>query len=139
MNHKQQSSDGKHDDDAALSDFLASLMDYTPTVSLLCFFFFFFSLENLKKFTFSCKIQSKAFSGAYCFVLNFTFRYQTSWWSITQPRAGFNVPMFDCRYFLFISFIFSNRDGELKRKNLRFYIIFYVVQVLSNFEDLIIL
>uniref|UniRef100_A0A2N9FK38 Transcription initiation factor TFIID subunit 10 n=1 Tax=Fagus sylvatica TaxID=28930 RepID=A0A2N9FK38_FAGSY len=32
MNHKQQSSDGKHDDDAALSDFLASLMDYTPTI-----------------------------------------------------------------------------------------------------------
>ncbi|GLT44461.1 hypothetical protein SLA2020_183560 [Shorea laevis] len=32
MNHGQQSSDGKHDDDAALSDFLASLMDYTPTI-----------------------------------------------------------------------------------------------------------
>ncbi|GLT85193.1 hypothetical protein SLE2022_033890 [Rubroshorea leprosula] len=32
MNHGQQSSDGKHDDDAALSDFLTSLMDYTPTI-----------------------------------------------------------------------------------------------------------
>ncbi|KAM3759081.1 hypothetical protein ACB098_01G094000 [Castanea mollissima] len=33
MNHnKQQSSDLGHDDDAALSDFLASLMDYTPTI-----------------------------------------------------------------------------------------------------------
>jgi len=33
MNHnKQQSSDGGHDDDTALSDFLASLMDYTPTI-----------------------------------------------------------------------------------------------------------
>ncbi|OMO86166.1 Transcription initiation factor TFIID, 23-30kDa subunit [Corchorus capsularis] len=31
-NHNPQSSDGKHDDDAALSDFLASLMDYTPTI-----------------------------------------------------------------------------------------------------------
>ncbi|XP_059454033.1 transcription initiation factor TFIID subunit 10 [Corylus avellana] len=32
MNHNQQSSDGIHEDDAALSDFLASLMDYTPTI-----------------------------------------------------------------------------------------------------------
>ncbi|KAJ0030051.1 transcription initiation factor TFIID subunit 10 isoform X3 [Pistacia vera] len=33
MNHNhQQSSDGRHDDDAALTDFLASLMDYTPTI-----------------------------------------------------------------------------------------------------------
>ncbi|GMI81540.1 TBP-ASSOCIATED FACTOR 10, SALT TOLERANCE DURING GERMINATION 1, TBP-associated factor II 15 [Hibiscus trionum] len=32
MNHKQQSNDGKHDDDSALSDFLASLMDYTPSI-----------------------------------------------------------------------------------------------------------
>ncbi|GMJ01285.1 TBP-ASSOCIATED FACTOR 10, SALT TOLERANCE DURING GERMINATION 1, TBP-associated factor II 15 [Hibiscus trionum] len=32
MNHNPQSSDGKHDDDSALSDFLASLMDYTPTI-----------------------------------------------------------------------------------------------------------
>ena len=34
QNQQQQSSDGRHDDDAALSDFLASLMDYTPTVTL---------------------------------------------------------------------------------------------------------
>nr|KJB55158.1 hypothetical protein B456_009G066200 [Gossypium raimondii] len=32
MNHNRQSNDGKHDDDSALSDFLASLMDYTPTI-----------------------------------------------------------------------------------------------------------
>ncbi|XP_039055085.1 transcription initiation factor TFIID subunit 10-like isoform X2 [Hibiscus syriacus] len=32
MNPNPQSSDGKHDDDSALSDFLASLMDYTPTI-----------------------------------------------------------------------------------------------------------
>ncbi|MBA0578200.1 hypothetical protein Gohar_014622 [Gossypium harknessii] len=32
MNHNPQSSDGKHDDDSALSDFLASLMDYAPTI-----------------------------------------------------------------------------------------------------------
>lgn len=33
QNQNQQPSDGvKHDDDAALTDFLASLMDYTPTV-----------------------------------------------------------------------------------------------------------
>ncbi|KAL5782936.1 hypothetical protein ACOSP7_007965 [Xanthoceras sorbifolium] len=33
MNHNnQQSSDGRHDDDATLTDFLASLMDYTPTI-----------------------------------------------------------------------------------------------------------
>ncbi|XP_062158993.1 transcription initiation factor TFIID subunit 10 [Alnus glutinosa] len=32
MNHNQQSSDGMHEDEAALSDFLASLMDYTPTI-----------------------------------------------------------------------------------------------------------
>lgn len=32
MNHNQQSSDGVHEDDAAISDFLASLMDYTPTI-----------------------------------------------------------------------------------------------------------
>ncbi|KAK3224164.1 hypothetical protein Dsin_011189 [Dipteronia sinensis] len=32
MNHNnQQSSNGRHDDDAALTEFLASLMDYTPT------------------------------------------------------------------------------------------------------------
>ena len=35
QNQQQQSSDGRHDDDAAHSDFLASLMDYTPTVTLL--------------------------------------------------------------------------------------------------------
>ncbi|KAG8381964.1 hypothetical protein BUALT_Bualt05G0027500 [Buddleja alternifolia] len=28
----QQQNDGRHDDDAALTDFLASLMDYTPTI-----------------------------------------------------------------------------------------------------------
>ncbi|KAI4328587.1 hypothetical protein L6164_020927 [Bauhinia variegata] len=32
MNHNQPSSEGRHDDDAALSDFLGSLMDYTPTI-----------------------------------------------------------------------------------------------------------
>ncbi|GMN45602.1 hypothetical protein TIFTF001_014782 [Ficus carica] len=32
MNHNQQSGDGRHDDDTALSEFLASLMDYTPTI-----------------------------------------------------------------------------------------------------------
>ncbi|KAF3957181.1 hypothetical protein ACB098_08G051800 [Castanea mollissima] len=32
QNQQQQASDGRHDDDAALSDFLASLMDYTPTI-----------------------------------------------------------------------------------------------------------
>ncbi|KAE9608297.1 putative transcription initiation factor TFIID, 23-30kDa subunit [Lupinus albus] len=32
MNHNPQSSEGRHDDDVALSDFLASLMDYTPTI-----------------------------------------------------------------------------------------------------------
>lgn len=26
--------DGRHDDDAALTEFLASLMDYTPTVKI---------------------------------------------------------------------------------------------------------
>ncbi|XP_028106675.1 transcription initiation factor TFIID subunit 10-like isoform X1 [Camellia sinensis] len=31
MNHNQQSSDGRHDDDTVLSDFLASL-NYTPTI-----------------------------------------------------------------------------------------------------------
>ncbi|KAK9103723.1 hypothetical protein Sjap_020977 [Stephania japonica] len=30
MNHP--TNEGRHDDDAALSDFLASLMDYTPTI-----------------------------------------------------------------------------------------------------------
>ncbi|KAI3473028.1 hypothetical protein Pfo_030111 [Paulownia fortunei] len=28
----QQPKDGRHDDDAALTEFLASLMDYTPTI-----------------------------------------------------------------------------------------------------------
>ncbi|WCJ30460.1 Transcription initiation factor TFIID subunit 10 [Euphorbia peplus] len=28
----QQSGDGRHDDDAALTEFLSSLMDYTPTI-----------------------------------------------------------------------------------------------------------
>ncbi|ESR63459.1 transcription initiation factor TFIID subunit 10 [Citrus sinensis] len=35
MNHNnnfQQSSDGRHDDDAALTEFLSSLMGYTPTI-----------------------------------------------------------------------------------------------------------
>ncbi|KAK9273009.1 hypothetical protein L1049_017816 [Liquidambar formosana] len=32
MSHSQQTSEGRHDDDSALSDFLASLMDYTPTI-----------------------------------------------------------------------------------------------------------
>ncbi|KAF8389855.1 hypothetical protein HHK36_024372 [Tetracentron sinense] len=32
MNHNHSSGEGRHDDDSALSDFLASLMDYTPTI-----------------------------------------------------------------------------------------------------------
>ncbi|KAH7523916.1 transcription initiation factor TFIID subunit 10 [Ziziphus jujuba] len=32
MNHNQQSTEARHDDDPALSEFLASLMDYTPTI-----------------------------------------------------------------------------------------------------------
>jgi transcription initiation factor TFIID subunit 10 len=40
QNQKQQASDRRHDDGAALSDFLASLMDYTPTVMLFCFFIY---------------------------------------------------------------------------------------------------
>ncbi|KAG4935154.1 hypothetical protein JHK82_049450 [Glycine max] len=32
MNQNPQSSEGRNDDDSALSDFLASLMDYTPTI-----------------------------------------------------------------------------------------------------------
>ncbi|XP_021755594.1 transcription initiation factor TFIID subunit 10-like [Chenopodium quinoa] len=32
QNQSPQTSEGKHDDDAALSEFLASLMDYTPTI-----------------------------------------------------------------------------------------------------------
>ncbi|XVF89457.1 hypothetical protein PTKIN_Ptkin19aG0131800 [Pterospermum kingtungense] len=37
MNHNnpQSSSDGKHDDDSALSDFLASLMDTLPLIRLV--------------------------------------------------------------------------------------------------------
>ncbi|KAL8110768.1 hypothetical protein AgCh_026494 [Apium graveolens] len=32
MNQRQQLEENRHDDDAALSNFLASLMDYTPTI-----------------------------------------------------------------------------------------------------------
>ncbi|KAI3523021.1 hypothetical protein L1887_01076 [Cichorium endivia] len=32
MNHNQQSNEVKHDDETALTDFLASLTDYTPTI-----------------------------------------------------------------------------------------------------------
>uniref|UniRef100_A0A803NG80 Transcription initiation factor TFIID subunit 10 n=1 Tax=Cannabis sativa TaxID=3483 RepID=A0A803NG80_CANSA len=32
MNQSQQSSDGRHEDDTSLTEFLASLMDYTPTI-----------------------------------------------------------------------------------------------------------
>lgn len=32
MNNNQQTSEGRHDDDSALSEFLASLTDYTPTI-----------------------------------------------------------------------------------------------------------
>lgn len=32
MNHGQHSGEAKHEDDAALTEFLASLMDYTPTI-----------------------------------------------------------------------------------------------------------
>ncbi|CAM8964086.1 hypothetical protein QQ045_003895 [Rhodiola kirilowii] len=32
MNPNQQTSEVRHEDDAALSEFLASLMDYTPTI-----------------------------------------------------------------------------------------------------------
>ena len=47
MNQNPQSSEGRNDDDSALSDFLASLMDYTPTVTYFPFlpsssFFLFF-------------------------------------------------------------------------------------------------
>jgi len=48
MNQNPQSSEGRGDDDAALSDFLASLMDYTPTVTFfyLCSSKFPFSQFN---------------------------------------------------------------------------------------------
>ena len=64
QNQQQQASDGRHDNDAALSDFLASLMDYTPTVTLL-------SLSLSLKFEFIVCIEF------------YFLRYQTSWWSIT--------------------------------------------------------
>ncbi|KAL4561237.1 hypothetical protein LXL04_033400 [Taraxacum kok-saghyz] len=32
MNHNQQSNEAKHNDETALTDFLASLTDYTPTI-----------------------------------------------------------------------------------------------------------
>ncbi|KAH0894806.1 hypothetical protein HID58_057235 [Brassica napus] len=32
MNHGQQSGEAKHEDDAVLTEFLGSLMDYTPTI-----------------------------------------------------------------------------------------------------------
>ncbi|XP_034710049.1 transcription initiation factor TFIID subunit 10-like isoform X2 [Vitis riparia] len=32
MNQNQGGNDARHDDDSALSDFLASLVDYTPTI-----------------------------------------------------------------------------------------------------------
>ncbi|XWS70546.1 hypothetical protein CRYUN_Cryun03dG0056700 [Craigia yunnanensis] len=41
MNHNPQSSDRKHDDDSALSDFLASLMDYTPTFDCVLLLLYF--------------------------------------------------------------------------------------------------
>ena len=64
QNQQQQASDGRHDNDAALSDFLASLMDYTPTVTLL-------------SLSLSLKIE-------FIVCIEFYFlRYQTSWWSIT--------------------------------------------------------
>lgn len=44
MNHGQQSGEAKHEDDAALTEFLASLMDYTPTVN----FQLFCCLENFQ-------------------------------------------------------------------------------------------
>lgn len=50
MNQNQpqsSSSEGRADDDSALSDFLASLVDYTPTVSSLFTIFIF-------KFNFTC-------------------------------------------------------------------------------------
>lgn len=45
MNQNQpqsSSSEGRADDDSALSDFLASLVDYTPTVSSLFTILFYF-------------------------------------------------------------------------------------------------
>ena len=43
MNHGQQSGEAKHEDDAALTEFLASLMDYTPTVNFPLLLFSTFS------------------------------------------------------------------------------------------------
>ena len=49
MNQQQQLGEGrKHDDDAALTEFLSSLMDYTPTVSIaIPYFLYFIEFHNL--------------------------------------------------------------------------------------------
>lgn len=49
MNHNQQSIEGKHDDDTQLTEFLSSLMDYTPTVLnwQKSFIFFYSSFDLL--------------------------------------------------------------------------------------------
>lgn len=84
QNQNQQPSDGgKHDDDVALTDFLASLMDYTPTVKPYFPILFFPSNSD------QIEIEILTFSA---------FRYPTSSWSITWPRAASSAPTFDCRY-----------------------------------------
>jgi len=84
MNQNQpqsSSSEGRADDDSALSDFLASLVDYTPTVSSLVTILF----SNLISLA-SIHILIA------CFLI-YCFRYLMSWWSITWPRVAFNVLM----------------------------------------------
>lgn len=45
--------DGRHDDDAALTEFLSSLMDYTPTVLIFEIFSNDLELEPKRHFSFA--------------------------------------------------------------------------------------
>lgn len=77
----QQPKDGRHDDDSALTEFLASLMDYTPTVKIIIYI-----SDYNSNFVFIRQI------------ITLMYRYLMNWWSITWQKVDSSAPISDCRY-----------------------------------------
>jgi hypothetical protein len=123
MNHNQQSSDGMHEDEAALSDFLASLMDYTPTVSFSfprksAFFFFFFEIPRKTVFRCIWRINLMVFPCLYWISLSDTGRVGGA--LLSQERVPMSrrstVGTF-CSSFFILFYFFKIESVTCKERN----------------------
>jgi hypothetical protein len=73
-------SDGRHDDEAVLTEFLSSLMDYSPTVRWRSRALYTRSFHRILR------------------LIRWRGRFRTSWWSTTLAAAASTPPTYACKY-----------------------------------------